>query len=88
MKSPGRPEVLDQRQAFQHIVETLEHFENGSLTIDDLVIKMEHIHGEQCYSKKHMKRKIIEHVGDSVVVTSVNGKTDIVSLRQRLIDCS
>ena len=38
--------------------------------------------GDQCYSKKHMKKRIIDYFGDSVIASSIDGKHDIISLRQ------
>ena len=37
---------------------------------------------DQCYSKKDMKKKITDYFGDSVIVSSIDGKHDIISLRQ------
>ena len=82
MKSPGRPEATEQANAFKQNIETIETCEDATLTVNDLVLQMADVVGDQCYSKKHMKKKIIDYFGDYVIVSSIDGKHDIISLRQ------
>ena len=47
-------------------MEYFEENENGQLTINDMVNKMEEYCGEEAYSNTYMKKKIQEHFGDSI----------------------
>ena len=33
------------------------------------------------YSEKHMKRKLKEHFGDDVIITTINGKDNVATMR-------
>ncbi|XP_060562092.1 uncharacterized protein LOC132721742, partial [Ruditapes philippinarum] len=59
----------------------LEGATNETLTVSDLVSEMTNVCGEKAYSTKHMKKKIIEHFGNEVIISSIDGKNDIVSLK-------
>ena len=43
---------------------------------------MAEVCGDKTYSVRHMKKKIVEHFEDSVVISSLHGKSDIVNLKQ------
>ena len=38
--------------------------------------------GDKAYSVKHMEKKIVEHFGNSIVISSLHGKYDIANLKQ------
>jgi YesN/AraC family two-component response regulator len=82
IKSHRRPTNDDQAEALKAVVEYIENNENDSLTISDLVKKIFKICGDQCYYAKHMKRKTEEHFGESVIISSIDGKNNIVALRE------
>ena len=52
-------------------------------SVDDLHMKMIVIVGsvDTVYSRKHLKRKLIEHYGDNVFLSDVNGKHNVVCFR-------
>ena len=47
-----------------------------------MVSKMTDICGENAYSSKHMKANILDHFGESVVVSNLDGRFDILTLKQ------
>jgi len=42
-------------------------------TVTYLVDKMKHICGETAFNVSYSKQKLKEHVGDSVIITDLNG---------------
>ena len=36
---------------------------------------------EEAYSEKYMRRKLIEHFGSSIIITTINCKTTVVTMR-------
>lgn len=55
-------------------------------TVSDLVTKMQEFLGDnsgiEAYSVKHMKGKLEQHFGlDQVIITELNGRPNVVSLR-------
>jgi len=59
----------------------LEGAVKDTLTVSGLVTEMTNACGDKAYSTNHMKKKIIEHFGNYVVISSVGGNNDIVSLK-------
>ena len=53
------------------------------ITLTDLVLKMEeYCHDKsQAYTKKHMKRKIVDHFGDQVLISNSHTREDVVTLK-------
>lgn len=85
MGKRGRPEVQELRQAFLEVVSYLEDTDDEQITIKDLVVKMEEIlHGTDLkpYSVPYMKSKLVEHFKDSIIITEINGKQNVVTLRK------
>jgi len=79
----GRPQESLQADAFKRIIEHLEQYDEEQITIDDLVHKMDdnlHGTGVTSYSCKHMKKQIEKYFGDEIIITEVNGKTNVVTL--------
>ncbi|CAC5381111.1 unnamed protein product [Mytilus coruscus] len=51
-------------------------------TISDLVQAMEEICGEKAYSVVHMKKRLQTHFGSDIIITEINGKSNIVTFRR------
>ena len=81
LKSPGRPEDSEQKQAFKNVITFLENTSCETLTVNDLVFEMQRVCGEKAYTTKHMKQKVIEHFGNGVVISSIDGRRDIITLK-------
>ncbi|XP_045211013.2 uncharacterized protein LOC123562441 [Mercenaria mercenaria] len=80
-KSPiGRP-YRETNDRFMAVVEYIEDSEDV-VTVTELVQVMEKECGENAYSAKHMKRKLVEYFGDALVISSKEGQVDKFTLRQ------
>ena len=80
-KSPsGRP-CRDENEGFLTVVEYLEDCEN-LVTLTDLIHVMEKVSGENAYSAKHLKRKLLDYFGDSLVISGKEGQADKLTLKQ------
>jgi hypothetical protein len=80
----GRPENEDKKHAFWKVVEYLEQHGDELITVDELVTKMtEYLvnTGQEPFSSKHMKTKLKEHFGEKILITLINGKPSVVTLR-------
>ena len=77
----GRQSKSNVEEAFLETVEYFEDNERCQMTVSDLVDKMSEICGEEAYSVIHMKRKIIEHFGDSIIISELNGKHNVVTFK-------
>lgn len=80
----GRPENYIQGEAFSKTCEYFEKNDDEQLTISDLVKMMEEIVDKvaSSYDRRHMKRKLLEYYGDSIVISGEDGKSDIVTLKE------
>lgn len=81
-KSPYRPGNEKQVSAFDKIIDFIETSVGDSVTINQLVNMMTDICGDKAYSCKHMKKRITDHFGDSILISTLDGKSDIVTLKQ------
>ncbi|XP_053388038.1 uncharacterized protein LOC123543383 [Mercenaria mercenaria] len=80
----GRPACVCADNAFKTVLEEFEETEIGFITISDLVQKMASICGEDnSYSTTYMKRRMLEHYGNSIIITELNGKSNVVTFRSR-----
>ena len=77
----GRPSNTSTDQAFSQLMGYFEEHECEQMTVSDLVEKMNKLCGELSYSTVYMKKKILEHVGNSVVITELNGKHNVVTFK-------
>ena len=80
----GRPEELDRTEAFLEVANFLEENDGEQMTISDLISKMEVIlDGSEysAYSRVHMCSKLKGHFGDRLVITHINGKSNVVTFR-------
>ncbi|XP_021362244.1 uncharacterized protein LOC110456045 [Mizuhopecten yessoensis] len=76
----GRPSA--KRESFIYATEYLVQHDNEQITIIDLVKKMaEHCGEENAYSVSHMKVKLLEHFGPRIVISEINGKSNVVTLQ-------
>ena len=79
----GRPEELDRTEAFLEVAKFLEENDDEQITISDLISKMEVILDSSEYSaySRYMCSKLKEHFGDGLVITHINGKSNVVTFR-------
>ena len=52
--------------AFNEVVKYFEDNETKQITVPDLVDKMKELTEEDAYSTVYMKKKLLEHFGDSI----------------------
>ena len=71
------------RWDFLNVCKYLEDNDDEQLTMSDLVSKMEEYCNDKidAYSKKHMKRKIIDHFGEKVLISNSQTKEDVMTLK-------
>ena len=77
----GRPANEDQHQAFLRTCEYLEDNDEEQMVLDDIIFKMEEFLKESessAYNRRHMKRKLLEHYGENIIITDDKGKPDVV----------
>ena len=79
----GRPENIEQREAFEKTSKYFETHDSEQFTISELVKTMEKfLESSTEYTNKYFKQKLIEYFGnDSIVICSEDGNTDIVTLK-------
>ena len=87
-ESAGRPKELTARQAFLKVAEYFEENDDEQKTIADLVEKMR----EYCqdtnstaYGFTHMKNELKKHFGDQIVITEIDGKSNVVTLKSTAV---
>ena len=79
----GRPTQVSTEHAFQSV---LHHFGENTcqqLTVNDLTDKMRDLCGENAYSSVYMRRKLLDHFGDSVIISELNGKPNVVTFKSK-----
>lgn len=82
--SSGRPMDNEQHDAFLKVAEFVRENDDEQTTIDDLVNKMaQHLQdsNKAPYSEKYMRSKLTEFFGDSIIITTINNKKNVVTLR-------
>lgn len=80
----GRPKNYAAENCFGTIMSRLEK-ERSQISIADLTREMEKICGaENAYSVVHMKKKIREYFGNSVVLTEEEGKPTVLTFRDNV----
>ena len=80
-KKCGRPVNMAQEFAFQEIAKFLIENDDEQITLKDLVDKMVELCGELSYTSTHMKKRLLEHFGSSIVITELNGKQNVITFR-------
>lgn len=82
-KGTGRPQREESQAAFCQTLEYLIKNEDEQLTVNDMVTKMSELCGENLsYSQVHMKSKIQNHFGEDVIITEINGRPNVITLRK------
>ena len=83
-KTQGRPVDTVKSSAFMEVVQYLLENEEEQLTVADLTEKMEeYLEGteEDAYSVVYMKRRLQEHFGDRIVITSTKKRPNVVTFK-------
>ena len=88
--SAGRPEDQTCVTAFQEVVSFLENNDNENVTVRQLVEMMDDVLSQsvdenakrKAYSVPYMKKKLLQHFGDSVIIADADGKPDVVFHRK------
>ena len=80
----GRPSTDKRHDSFMQVTEYISQHDDEQTTLPDLVTKMaEYLEdsGEEPYGEKHLKQKLIDHFGDKIMISTINGITNVVTLR-------
>eukprot|EP00794_Sanderia_malayensis_P020908 gene20908-22960_t len=81
---PGQPQDDVRLEGFLKVVQYLRENDDEQVTIGDLVDKMEDYLAEEkengTYTPEHMKKKLQEHFGEQIIISTVCGKADVVTL--------
>lgn len=78
----GRPLQQQQHEAFLKVANYIEENDDEQICVADLVEKMkEYLQDTTCeaYSSYHMKLKLQKHFGEKIVITELNGKSNVVT---------
>lgn len=81
----GRPKEIDRQVAFLEVAHYLEENDDEQITLADLVLKMgELLDGTdfEPYSTTYMKSKLEEHFEHNIIMTEINGKHNVVTVRK------
>lgn len=81
---PGRPQHSERHNSFMHVISYLEENDDEQLTVGGLVnVMKQHLESsgsdEAPYSEKYMKKKLLEHFGEKVIIATVAGRSDVVT---------
>lgn len=80
----GRPKDYEQEQAFLRMCHYFEENDEEQLTITDLANKMkEYLESTDStpYGNQYLKSKLLDHYGESLFVSEIDGLHDIVTFR-------
>ncbi|WAR17805.1 hypothetical protein MAR_032399 [Mya arenaria] len=77
----GRPVSLNTQSAFHSVIKYLEDNDNEQITMTDLAAKMKETCGDEAFGTVHLKQKLREYFGDSIIITDLSGKRNVVTLR-------
>ena len=80
----GRPADDEKTGAFLQVVHYLEENDDEQITIGDLTELMQtflSVKEKEAYRFTHMKMKLMEHFGENIIVTEINGKPNVVTLK-------
>lgn len=81
----GRPKESERYEAFLLVARYLEENDDEQITIGDLIEKMETVllgSKVTAYGFTHMKNKLLQHFGDSIIITELNGKPNVVTFKR------
>ena len=80
----GRPYDDTRLQAFRNVVLFFEENDDQQVTITDLTVYMGNLLKDSevdPYDVRYMKQRLVEHFGDDLVISIVNGKSDVATLK-------
>ena len=80
----ARSQAEEKHHAFLKVAKFLRENDDEQITVLDLVDKMEEYLGDSpsaAYGRTHMKARLQEHFGDGIIITDINGKPNVVTLR-------
>ncbi len=80
----GRRSNDDRDAVFLRVVDYLEQNDEEQTTINDLINTMEDFlegTGYEPYSFKYMKVRLQDHFGDRILITEINGRSNVVTFR-------
>lgn len=78
----GRPADEELKQAFLKVCDYINESDDCQHLISDLIQLMRDLSGiEEVYEVKHFKTLLIKHFGDRVVITNIQKKPSIVTLK-------
>lgn len=77
----GRPKDERKAEAFEKVATYLVQNENEQITVNDLIIKMKEF-TDDAYSHPTMKQELQNYFGEQLIVTEVNGKSNVVTFRK------
>ena len=77
----GRPVNARSEETFAEVVRYFEDNQNEQITVSDLVEKMKELTCEDAYSTVYMKKKLIDHFGDSIIISELDGKANVVTFK-------
>ena len=89
VKLGGRPQDQEKMDAFLEAVKYLEQNDEEQITVSDSVKCMEDslIESDQsAYSNKYMKKRLLEHYGDKIIINEINSKPNVVTFRSKAED--
>jgi hypothetical protein len=81
-KRRGRQKDTFQEEAFLQVLSDLEQTDEEQTTINDLLDNMKTYLGDSDsmpYGFTHMKKKIKDHYDDNILITEINGKSNVVT---------
>ena len=83
LKPLGKPVEIKKSEAFDKVCAYIDENDECQYTVSDLMEQMEtFLDGEEGYSLKYFKQKLRERYKDDIIITSIHGKTSIVSFRE------
>lgn len=82
----GKLKNDDNYEAFREVMIYFQENDDEQMTVADLTEKMKRVLDdagidEEPYSTKYMWQEVKEYFGDSVVITEINGKPNVITLR-------
>ena len=82
----GRPVSEAQTAAFLKVARYLQDNDDEQITLTDLRQKMrqcllESGHNVEPFTEKHLRQKLEDHFGDTIIVTCIRGKANVVTFR-------
>ena len=76
-----RSRISAEQKAFESLISFFEENNESYFTINDLHTKMSELVSTP-YSKKWLKTKFIDHYGESLIISNMDGLNDVLYLRK------